>query len=674
MLSTRIDQTDMDNLPASLYLGIDTGGTFTDGVLLDPQTRQVVRSRKVLTTHHDLKICISQILDDLIPGVPAAIKLVSLSTTLATNAIAEGKRRPVALMLLGYDPDLVAKFNFHRQFGTPRYFFIGGRHNLDGVEEIPLDEAGLARAANQWKTEVDAFAIASYAGPANAQHEERSAEIVSGLTSLPVIQAHHLSSELDSIRRATTASLNASLLANVQEFITAVEEMLVQKGVRCPVMMMRGDASIVRAGYARKRPVEIIHSGPATSALGGQFLAGAKAALVVDMGGTTTDLIVVDRGEIKALQNAATIGQYRTCVRTVHARSFGLGGDSQISFDLNRTLKIGPERVLPLAHLCHDYPEVRAELAGWLNSKGQLRYSDEIEYWIFRREPNHPIANPQTRKALELLRSGPQRMRQLVKEVGAKSPVLIDQEELISQGIIERAGLTPTDLMHVTGDFTPWNAEIAGLAAAAAASIWGESALAFARRVRAEMTRRIAGEIIQYLSHKSLSDEALSFRSHDLDRWLFEENLSGGDPYLGCKLFLKVPMIGIGAPARVFLPDVARALGTEFILPQYYEVANAIGAVVGNVIIRKTASVFPRTEGSSVTGYFARVADRQECFDDYPQAMEFAREALEGQIASEVREAGANPETVEYEVSEFAPGMAHLEARSICLPKPGGPG
>ena len=114
----------MPKTSSSYYLGIDTGGTFTDGVLFDPQIGQVVKTTKELTTHHDLKICIARVLEHLTDEDPGKISLVSLSTTLATNAIAEGKRKPVALLLLGYDPDLVHKFNFHQQFGTNNYFFI----------------------------------------------------------------------------------------------------------------------------------------------------------------------------------------------------------------------------------------------------------------------------------------------------------------------------------------------------------------------------------------------------------------------------------------------------------------------------------------------------------------------------------------------------------------------
>ena len=374
--------------PSSVYLGIDTGGTFTDGVLLDPVRQSVLKSVKVLTTHHDLKICISQIVEHLVPEDPSIISFVSLSTTLATNAIAEGKRKTVALLLLGYDPELVQQFKFQQQFGTNHYFFVEGRHDLNGIEQIPLDQAEIRRITSNIQKKVDAFAVSSYAGPANSSHEKRAAAIISAISPLPVVQAHHLSSELDSIRRATTASLNASLLSNLQDLLDAVQEMLSRRGVNCPLMMVRGDGSMVKASFARQRPVEMIHSGPATSAIGGQYLTGTDAAVVIDIGGTTTDIALIDQGKIQIQEEAATVGSYRTCVKTIKARSFGLGGDSLVAFDHWQNLTLGPERVVPISRLCSQYAEIKRDLFDRLRRKQNLHYSDELEYWIYGVSPN----------------------------------------------------------------------------------------------------------------------------------------------------------------------------------------------------------------------------------------------------------------------------------------------
>jgi N-methylhydantoinase A/oxoprolinase/acetone carboxylase beta subunit len=650
----------MTHTTAPLFLGIDTGGTFTDGVLLDPQTRQVVRSVKELTTHHDLKICIANVLDKLAPEDPACVSLVSLSTTLATNAIAEGKRRPVALFLLGYDAALVHDFNFQEQFGTHHYYFIRGRHTLDGVEQEKLDEAALARVANEVKDKVDALAVSSYAGPRNASHEERAAEILSNLTGLPVVQAHHLSRELDSIRRATTASLNASLFSNTQEFLNAVQAMLAQRGIHCPVMIVRGDGSIVKADFARKRPVEIIHSGPATSAIGGQFLANSDTSLVIDIGGTTTDIALIDHGRVQIEENAATVGPYRTCVKTIKVRSFGLGGDSLIRFDRWKTLSVGPERVIPLSYLCYEYPHIRQDLQDWLAQKKDLVYSDRLEYWVLRRQPArhmHSLRSERTRRALELLSEGPVLLAKLLRQVGAVSPVQLHMDDLVNQEVIQRAGFTPTDLLHVSGEFAPWDAGIARLIATAAARIWHEDAAAFVQRVK------------QVLSDRPLSDASLSLRKDNLDRWLYNESLQAQDAYLGCNIFLKIPIVGIGAPAGSFLPAVAQALGTRIILPQHFEVANAVGTVVGSVMVQQHAEVSPHITGTVITGYYARVASQTDEFERFDQALAFARQQLTGWVTAEAASAGAESPVVDCQETELIAGaMVSLTAYAVGKP------
>jgi len=655
---------------SGLFLGIDTGGTFTDGVLLDPATRKVIKTSKVLTTHSDLTICISEILENLVADNPARINLVSLSTTLATNAIAEGKCKPVALLLLGYDPELVHKFNFHHQFGTPHYFFIQGKNGLDGIEQIPLDETQIIKIVKEIKEEVNAFAISSYAGSRNAAHEERAGEIIASMTDTPIVEAHHLSSELDSIRRATTASINASLLSNTQEFLSAVQGMLEKKAIRCPVMIVRGDGSIVKAEYARKRPVEIIHSGPATSAIGGQFLAGIDTALVIDIGGTTTDIALVENGKIQIDTSAATVGSFRTCVKTIKVRSFGLGGDSLIRFDRSQNVTVGPERVLPFSHLCTEYPEFKLEIIEWLKKKKEILYYDRLECWVLLREPAHPFKDLRMQKAIQLLKQGPWLLPKLLKEVGAVSPVQVNVEELVNHEVIMRAGLTPTDLLHVTGEFSPWDADTARLIIQTIAKNWRIGSEAFIQRIRDIMTHRIAAEVIQFLSGKTLSDSTLfNTRSNDLDRWLFEESLKPVDRNLGCQIMLKHPIVGIGAPAKAFLPAVALAFGAQIIFPDYYEVANAVGTVVGNIMIHKEGEVSPVVEGTVVTGYFARASNMQRKFETFEEALTFVRKQLVDLVAAEALNAGAREPQIEVVDNVVLPGLiVKLSAWAIDKP------
>jgi len=654
---------------ATLYIGIDTGGTFTDGVLLDPATREVVRKAKVLTTHHDLRLCIADVLAALAPDDPQAVRMVSLSTTLATNAIAEGKGRPAALFLLGYDPDLVYKFGFQDSFATDKFFFVGGQMDLHGREQQPLDESGLLARAGEVRGGVEALAVSAYAGPMNASQEERAAELLSEMTGMPVVQGNHLSSRIGSIQRATTASLNASLLADAYEFVSAVREMLAKRKIECPLIVVRGDGSLAAADYAARRPVEIIHSGPATSAIGGRFLAGVENALVVDVGGTTTDLALVENGRTVMNDGEATVGSYSTSVRTIQARSFGLGGDSAVRFDTHGSYTVGPERVLPLAYLAANHPQMRKNLLDWLDSGNLLSRANRVEYWVLRREPKQALRDRRAARAVEMLRDGPMRMQELLKKVGVVSPVQVDAELLFRQEVIDRACLTPTDLLHASGVYTPWDAEIARRVVEAAAAARQQSAEEFIKGAQEWITRRITAEIVQFISGCPVLDESLTTRKRDLGGWLFEQNLKPGKSFLRSRIQLTIPMVGIGAPAAAFLPGVAEILGAELILPPHYEVANAVGTVVADVIVRHEAEVTPVISGTSISAYAVRGIGKRLEFESREEALAYARDLLGARALDEARQAGAPSPALHLEEEELAAGIIRLKAAASGNPR-----
>lgn len=652
-----------------LVLGIDTGGTFTDGVLLNYLTREIVATTKALTTRYDLSVGIQNAIDSLQILDPDAVKLVSISTTLATNTIAEGKGRRVALFLIGYDADLVREFNFGERFATPQYFFFSGGHDLSGQTKEPLDLEAITAQAREIATRgsADALAISAYFSPLNPEHEQQAFEAISAVSDLPIVLAHTLSTKLNSIERATTATLNASLVAVLRDFTTAVRAAMHARGIDAPLMVVRGDGSLMSADIADHHAVETIHSGPAASAIGARFLSGRESALVVDIGGTTTDLVVIDEGRVVVNEDGATVGGYHTAVQGANIRSFAMGGDSQLWFNKEEQLRVGPARVVPLAHLAADYPQVHDELLVLNHKRPTESLLDSLEYWFLQRPDG--INDSQVEQLFNLLRQGPRSLSMILKELKLAHPMQFSGYQLIEREIIGRAGLTPTDLLHVHGDFKPWDLDAARAAADVFARMRGWTPDQLVENTFEAMSDSILTEIVQFLSRRALVGRDLFSLRRDLGRWFFDNSFYPNDKYLGTKIKLQMPIIGIGAPAGIFLPRIADALETELVLPDHYAVASAVGAVTGSVVSTCEAIVYMRLHE-----YIARVGWSSVKFVQLSDAMQFAREEAVRQAESEALRSGAVSPHTSVDVVSNGSEMCRIRAMAVGNPRLMSPG
>jgi N-methylhydantoinase A/oxoprolinase/acetone carboxylase beta subunit len=650
----------------NFVLGIDTGGTYTDGVLLDFKTREVIKTTKTLTTKPDLSEGILNALDALLPAQRERIKLVSISTTLATNAIAEGKGRPVALFLLGYDPELVRHFHFEGSFATPKYYYFKGGHTLTGEAQAPLDRPGIIRTARDISPEIEAFSISGYFSPFNISHEEAAAEEILRETGKPVVMGHQLSSKLNSIQRATTAALNASLLSILQEFISSIEGALSARGVQAPLMVVHSDGSLMKTSQVKAHPVETVHSGPAASAIGARFLAGVDKALVIDIGGTTTDIALLDRGRLKINDSGTTVGEFHTAVRAADVRSIGLGGDSFLRLDVENELKIGPERVVPLAYLASRYPAVLDQMKSLTTAIFAQRPTiDHFEYWFLLRKPTRLINNDRSMRVLAMLEDGPLPLPVILKRMEVMHPMQLDSGTLIREEIVGRAALTPSDLFHLSGEFSPWEVEAARMAAEKFALLMQIDVESLIHQVRERIAELIVEEVVRYITGQGVDRMPEYAPVRSLGAWLFEENLYRKNPYLRSELGLKMPIVGIGAPAGILLPRVAELLHTELLLPEHYEVANAVGAVAGKVIVHQDAWVYPKIRNRYPVGYILQSEQGRKIFSTGQEALEYASGWLGEAADQQARLAGA--EAVELETEILPDGAESFRVRVTAI-------
>ena len=356
-------------------LGVDTGGTYTDAVILDEAADAVIGKAKSLTTRADLALGIGRAVDAALAGAgvaPGQIAMVSLSTTLATNALVEGQGGRVALIFIGFDSNDLERGGLIAALKGDPVVRLAGGHTHAGGEATPLDMVGLEKAVIDLAGDVMGFAVASRFATRNPAHEIIARDLIRKLSGRPVTCSYELSAKLNGPKRALTAVLNARLIGMIDRLVAACERHLLAVGITAPLMVVRGDGALISAAMVRERPIETILSGPAASIVGARWLTGASDALVSDIGGTTTDVALLRNGLPEIDPEGARVGGLRTMVEAVAMRTSGLGGDSEVhvlTSGLTGGLRLGPRRLIPVALLAVDHgPMVHAALDRWLSS------------------------------------------------------------------------------------------------------------------------------------------------------------------------------------------------------------------------------------------------------------------------------------------------------------------
>jgi N-methylhydantoinase A/oxoprolinase/acetone carboxylase beta subunit len=633
----------------NLRLGIDTGGTYTDAVLVDADNR-IVAAAKRLTSHHDLTLGIGEALDALPAAQLHEVGLVALSTTLSTNAVVEGRGAPVAVLLPGYGPQQVEKSGLLDLFDADVVVLLSGGHDATGVEREPLDLEQARSAIGQRLPRVSAFAISSMFGVRNPTHEITLRDLVRAMGSRPVTCGHELASDLDAPRRALTAALNARMVPVIQDLILAVQRILRERRIGAPLMMVKGNGSLINIETALAQPVGTVLSGPAASVVGACALSGLRNAIIADMGGTTTDIAVVSGGQPELGSDGVRIGDWKPMVEAVRVISIGLGGDSEVRFSGRGRIEIGPRRVVPLSLLAHRYPEVEARLRAQLD-RGPDRRDMRFALPLERNEVMLAACTGSERAAWQRVSEGPVELDRIVAECRDTARSIA---RLQRKGLVIYSGFTPSDAAHVLGYSRHWSQAAARLGALLWArqmrrqfglGRWAEGdAETPSRHVFDSVSRKISRALIEagLHQHRRLDAAQAGSLTGLLADLVFESvDLPGRALESGSLFHLRFaadyPVVGAGAPAPVFFPDAARHLGVELVLPDHADVANAFGAVMGSVLQRASVTVTqPRH------GHFVVHADQEpERFSELGAALARAEDLAVAQARRLAFEAGA---------------------------------
>jgi N-methylhydantoinase A/oxoprolinase/acetone carboxylase beta subunit len=564
----------------TIVAGVDTGGTFTDAVILGAGGRVLARAKRP-TRHHDLEAGTVEALGAALEqaGVPgSSIAMVGVSTTLATNSVVEGRgarvglfqigvRKPVPLPVVGVE-------------------FVQGGHLVGGAEEAPLDVQALVGGVRRFQGHVDAYAVAASGSCFNPAHELVAAKAVSMLDPLPVSCAHEVSELPSHEERLATVALNAGLLPVMKHFLERLQAGLAGLGVAAPVRVVCGDCESLTPDQAVHRPLSTFAAGPAASALYGAREArrrGNADALVLDVGGTTTDLVTMRNSVVPVRSGGSVIGRWETHVRAVELRTVGIGGDSHVRVERG-ALRVGPRRVRPLALLGEEaLTACVLDLFGRQEADRVVLVPPECAQRAGEAADRSPLLR-------HLLTHGPSTAGELTRVLGRNLVELEHRlEELARRRLLVEAGFTPSDALHVLGRAGFGNADASRSGAEVLGGRLGTSAQNLAAGVMQSASRDIEDALVEHLLRCELGHDMAGLVRRRRELRLLRLDVRP-----------MVPVVVLGAAGKALLADLDERLGAELIFPEEHEVGNAVGAAL--VAAQAAAQAEERTATTSAHG------------------------------------------------------------------------
>lgn len=556
----------------SIILGIDTGGTYTDAVVLDVDNQMVLAKAKAYTTYHDLTEGIKNCINNLDFAEFRKITGVSLSTTLATNAIVEGRGFEVGLLLLGEQPT--------EMIPTKYYKVLSGGHDVKGNATTNIDVEEVLQALNEFKGKVGSVAISGYFSVRNPEHELLLGKMVEEILKVPIVCAHQLTTSLGFYERTVTAVLNAKLIPIITELVQAMKIVMLDMGISAPLMIVKGDGSLMSETVAKQKPIDTILSGPAASIVGGLALTKESEAIIVDMGGTTTDIAIIKDGIPRINPEGASVGGWFTKVEAAEISTHGIGGDSYLQLLKDGKLKIGPQKVIPISMACDTYPYLIEELKLQLNVAWNKSSDQPTDCLILVKNIIPEDLTYTEMKLLELLQEGPHSLVYLFNNLKGKRGI-VNYKRLIDHGVLKKISMTPTDILNVKNIYSCGNREGAVLGINILSKRANKNFEEFIDFVMDGMTDKLSLAILEsLLNYENGSKKMMeNGSSYFMEKIVFSKEKELFRSWVQ----LKYPIVAIGAPVKAYFPSVCEKLNAKLIIPKDAGVANAIGAATGKV-------------------------------------------------------------------------------------------
>lgn len=609
-------------------MGIDAGGTYTDSIIIRDSDGKVMDSSKAPTTYPDLLAGIRNSIDGLDERYLKDVKMVSVSTTLATNTILEKNGYPVGLILVG-DYEVPEKMNI--EFHT----IVKGGHDHHGAELTSLDLEAVEAFVRKVKDKVSAFAVSSYFSVRNPAHELAVKALIKELTGMPVVCGHELSLDLGAYERGITAYLNAQLIPVANQFIRSIREEISRRGMDSRLLMLKCDGSVVGINEALEKPIESIFSGPAASLVGASHLSGLGTCAVIDVGGTSTDVSMLENGLPELCADGAVVGGWQTKVKAIRMETSAMGGDSHI-WVRNMKINIGPRRVIPLCVAAVKYPGFLETLKKG-RIPGTMRLEENVQPTkFFVRTGVEPSDLGKLEKELfDRIGDFPASLNDIFWETQKTlSPGLLDS--LLRKRLIQAIGFTPTDALHVLGEYTAWDREASKVGAKLLERYTQTDHIELCKQIKKDVARNMALNLVSFI----LKDVP----PKEIEKILLSDKFT--------QFKMKIPVVLIGGPVVAYIKELKQILDAEIIVPEHAKVGNAVGAVVGKGIKRLEIlikSIYSKDKKRMVL-LFSPLG--RETFGSYPEALEYADTLGRRLVMEYMTESGLDKGQVQIEVSK----------------------
>ncbi|MFY1111144.1 MAG: hydantoinase/oxoprolinase N-terminal domain-containing protein [Methanosarcinaceae archaeon] len=607
-------------------MGIDAGGTYTDSIIIRDSDGKVLDSNKALTTYPDLLAGIRNSIDGLDQKYLKDIKLVSVSTTLATNTILEKTGYPVGLIFVG-------DYELPEKLPVDYYTVVAGGHDHHGAELVPLDMEAVRAFVRKLGDTVSAFAVSSYFSVRNPAHELAIKESIQELTGLPVVCGHELSLDLGAYERGVTAYLNAQLIPIADQFIRSIKEEMEHRGMDARLLMLKCDGSVVGINEALEKPIESIFSGPAASLVGASHLSGLKTCAVIDVGGTSTDVSMVEDGLPELCPEGAVVGGWQTKVKAIRMETSAMGGDSHV-WVKGMKINIGPRRVIPLCVAAVKYPDF-LETLKMGKTPAALRLEENVQPTkFFIKTGVMPTELGKYEKEIfERVEDTPTSLSDIFWKLEKKpSPHLLDS--LIRKRLVQAIGFTPTDALHVLGEYTAWDAEASRVGAKLLERYTQTDSLELCKQIKQEVARNMALNLMSYI----LKDVP----PREIEKIILSDKFA--------QFRMKLPVVLIGGPVVAFTEEIKQILDADIVVPKYAEVGNAVGALVGKGI--KRVEILIKNTHSKNRKRLVLVFSPagRETFGSFPEALERADTLGKKLVMDYMTEAGLDKGHVQISV------------------------